>query len=83
MDELIEMAHNEDIDSTSLATMDSLRVRLRPSFREAILRHKDEVKQLLGADIVERYYFQKGRVEFLLREDKALKKAIDKLTVNN
>ncbi len=83
LDELIEMAHNEDIDSTSLATMDSLRVRLRPSFREAILRHKDEVKQLLGADIVERYYFQKGRVEFLLREDKALKKAIDKLTVNN
>ncbi len=83
LDELIEMAHNEDIDSTSLATMDSLRVRLRPSFREAILRHKDEVKQLLGADIVERYYFQKGRVEFLLREDKALKNAIDKLTVNS
>jgi carboxyl-terminal processing protease len=82
LDELIEMAHNEDIDSTSLATMDSLRVRLRPSFREAILRHKDEVKQLLGADIVERYYFQKGRVEFLLREDKVLKNGIQ-LIVNN
>ena len=82
LDELIEMAHNEDIDSTSLATMDSLRVRLRPSFREAIMRHKDEVKQLLGADIVERYYFQKGRVEFLLREDKTLMNAIQ-LIVNN
>ena len=82
LDELIEMAHNEDIDSTSLATMDSLRVRLRPSFREAIMRHKDEVKQLLGADIVERYYFQKGRVEFLLREDKVLKNGIQ-LIVNN
>ena len=79
LDDLIEMAQKEDIDSVSLQTMDSLRVRLRPSFREAILRHKDEVKQLLGADIVERYYFQRGRVEFLLREDKALKKALESL----
>ncbi len=83
LDDLIEIAQKEDIDSISMRAMDSLRVRLRPSFREAILRHKNEVKELLGADIVERYYFQRGRVEFLLRKDKALKKALEQLTVDN
>ncbi len=80
LDELIEMAKKEDIDSAAMSQMESLRVQLRPSFREAIMRHKDEVKELIGADIVERYYFQKGRVEFLLREDKALKRAINVLS---
>lgn len=82
LDDLIEMAEKEDIDSTALQQMQDLRTRLRPSFREAILRHKDEVKELLGADIVERYYFQRGRVEFLLRKDKALSKAMQ-LIIDN
>ena len=82
MDELIEMGEKEDIDSTALQEMKALRTRLCPSFREAILRHKDEVKELLGADIVERYYFQRGRVEFMLREDKALSKAMQLIVEN-
>ena len=75
LDDLLEVAEKEDIDSLSMQAMTLLRKTLRPSFRDAIMRHKDEVKMLLGADIVERYYFQKGRVEFMLRDDKALKKA--------
>lgn len=75
LDDLLEVAEKEDIDSLSMQAMTLLRETLRPSFRDAIMRHKDEVKMLLGADIVERYYFQKGRVEFMLRDDKALKKA--------
>ena len=75
LDDLIEVAEKEDIDSLSMQAMTLLRKTLRPSFRDAIMRHKDEVKMLLGADIVERYYFQRGRVEFMLRDDKALKKA--------
>ena len=75
LDDLLEVAEKEDIDSLSMQAMTLLRKTLRPSFRDAIMRHKDEVKMLLGADIVERYYFQRGRVEFMLRDDKALKKA--------
>lgn len=75
LDDLLEVAEKEDIDSLSMQAMTLLRKTLRPSFRDAIMRHKDEVKMLLGADIVERYYFQRGRVEFMLRDDKALEKA--------
>ena len=44
-----------------------------------------EVQGLSGlyrADIVERYYFQRGRVEFMLREDKALRKAMQLIVEN-
>lgn len=77
LDELSEWVKHEDISTEALALIDSLQQQLRPSFTEAILRHKEEVKWLLGADIIERYYFQKGRAEFLLRDDKVLKRAIE------
>lgn len=38
---------------------------------------KDEIKELLKAEIVSRYYYQKGRVEASLVNDKYIKAAID------
>ena len=79
LSDVIEMAENEDIDSTTLAALRALQPQLCPSFREAIERNKDEIKQYLGADIVERYYFQKGRAAFLLRFDKQVQKACEQV----
>ena len=74
---MLEMAKQEDIDSTTLAQLEAIAPQLKPSFQEAIQRNKDEVKEMLGAEIMERYYFQKGRIAFLLRFDKELKRAIE------
>ena len=75
--EMLKMAKQEDIDSTTLAQLEAIAPQLKPSFQEAIQRNKDEVKEALGAEIVERYWFQKGRIAYLLRFDKELKQAIE------
>jgi len=65
------------LDSTTLQMLHELETRLRPSYHEAIMRHKEEVKRLMGADIVERYYYNRGHIAFMLRDDKEMKKAIE------
>ena len=74
--DMINMAKHEDLDSTIIASFESMRPRLNPSYKEAILRNIEEVKEMLGAEIVERYYFQRGRMAYLLRFDKELEQAI-------
>ncbi len=77
--EVIEMAKNEDIDSLTLATLRDIEVQLKPSYRDAIARNQETIKQMLGAEIIERYYYQKGRAEFMLRSDKAVSRALEEL----
>ena len=78
-EDMIKMAKHEDIDSTTLAQLESLEPVLTPDFRKAIERNKEEVKQLLGAEIVLRYYYQKGQAAYNLRYDKELKRALKEL----
>lgn len=74
-EDMLRMARHEDIDSTLLKDLESIKQRLKPSFRDAIMRNLPEVKQALGAEIMERYYYQKGRIAFLLQYDKELERA--------
>ena len=75
-DDMLKMAKHEDIDSATLAQLEALEPMLRPDFREAIHRNLDEVKELLGAEIVLRYYYQRGQAAYRLRFDKELKRAM-------
>ncbi|MBO4665266.1 MAG: S41 family peptidase [Paludibacteraceae bacterium] len=75
--DMMEMAKVEDIDSATLAQLEAIAPQLKPSFQVAIQRNKEEVKEMLGAEIMERYYFQKGRIAYLLRFDKELKRALE------
>lgn len=79
IDEVLDIASHEDIDTVLVSELKALKVRLTPDYREVIMRRKDEVKQLLSEEIVERYYYQRGRVAFILRYDKTLKKAKEEL----
>lgn len=73
--DMLDMARHEDIDSTTMAALEALQPALKPSFREAIARNIEEVKQMLGSEIVLRYYYQKGQIAYQLRFDKELEKA--------
>jgi carboxyl-terminal processing protease len=42
-------------------------------------KNKDEIKEILGMELVSRYYFQKGVAEFALRSDTEVQKAIEVL----
>lgn len=80
--DVLEMAKNEDLDEETLRLLKELEPRLTPDFREAVRRNKDEVKRYLGAEIVLRYWYQKGHSAFMLRYDKGLARAREELRTN-
>ena len=75
--EMLDMALHEDLDSATISALKAFEPQLRPSFREAIQRHKQDVAELLEAEIIERYYYRKGRTEYMLQHDDDLKKALE------
>lgn len=78
--EMLGMAKNEDLDSTVIAALQAIEPKLKPSFREAIERNKDEVKKMLEEEIIERYYFQRGRIEKVIRDDEEIEHALKAFT---
>ena len=77
--DMLKMAKHEDIDSTTLAQLEALEPMLTPDFRESIERNKDEVKEMLGSEIVLRYYYQRGQAAYNLRFDDEIKRALSEL----
>lgn len=77
--DMIKMAKHEDIDSATIAQLEALKPILTPDFRAAIERNKDEVKDMLGSEIVLRYYYQKGQAAYGLRFDDEIKRALSEL----
>ncbi|MBR4263879.1 MAG: S41 family peptidase [Paludibacteraceae bacterium] len=74
--DMIRMAEHEDIDSTTLEQLKAFEPELTPDFREAIRRNIDEVKHLLGNEIVLRYYYQRGQAAYQLRYDPEFHRAL-------
>ena len=74
--DMLDMAHHEDIDSTALKQLEQFSHLLNPSFHDAISRQREAVAEQLGAEIISRYFYQRGRTCYLLRTDKELKQAI-------
>lgn len=79
MKETIKMAEHEDVDSVALAQIKEIAARLNPDYRQAIEKHKEQVIDAMGAEIIERYYYQQGRVAWVLRKDKGLSEAVKQL----
>ena len=77
--DMLRMAKHEDIDSATIAQLEALDPVLRPDFREAIHRNIDEVKQMLGSEIVLRYFYQRGQAAFAIRFDDEVKRALGEL----
>lgn len=79
-DEFMELAKSEGVDKYAGAEMDSLKIKLKPDIQKNIDANKGDIEELLSLEIIKRYYFQKGEIEFSLKKDEELKMAIAKLT---
>ena len=77
--ELIKMAKQEDLDSTLLADLEALQPRFTVDYREAIQRNRAEVEELLGGEIIKRYYYHRGYYAYVLRYDEQIRRAIQEL----
>jgi len=81
--ELLEMAKLEGLDTRAKDEFTALKSKLTPDILKNIEDNKTEVIDLLSLEIIKRYYFQKGEIQYSLRSDKNLKVALDILKPEN
>ena len=77
--ELLDIAKYEGLDTLARAEFEALKNKLIPDITKNIEDNKTEISELLSLEIIKRYYFQKGVIEYSLRTDKELKIALDVL----
>ena len=76
---LREVAEYEGYLAEDSATFVALEARLKPNLDRDLERYKDDIKKLIAAEIVKRYYYQEGAMIENLKDDKTLQKALDVL----
>ena len=79
LDALKKSAKEEKYYDISTAEFDALAAKIAPNLDRDLGRFKDEISELLAHEIVKRFHYQKGGIEFRLQSDKTLEKAIEVL----
>jgi len=80
--ELLDMAKYEGLDKRAKDEFEALKVKLMPDVSKSIEENKSDIVDLLSLEIIKRYYYQKGEIQYSLRDDKDLKAALDLLKFN-
>lgn len=83
LDKLIAIAEHEDIDQEITDQLTTLREKLAGNWQDSFDRNTDNIRQLLGREIVQRYYYQKGEYAYFLRFDEQLKRAVEEIQKEN
>lgn len=74
-DKLMLIAMREALYGEMKKEMEELAKRVKIPKEEVLRRGKGEIKPLLEEEIVNRYYYQRGRIESMLRNDTQVHKA--------
>ncbi|MFH1319679.1 MAG: S41 family peptidase [Bacteroidota bacterium] len=77
--ELKEAAIKEKYFEDAEQEYESLKKKINHSKEDDLKKFKDEIMRSLESEIVTRYFFQKGRIEVLLKKDPEIKKAVEVL----
>ncbi|MDD4993439.1 MAG: S41 family peptidase [Paludibacter sp.] len=80
--ELLDMAKYEGLDKRAKEEFDALKLKLKPDILNDIAENKTDIAELLSLEIIKRYYYQKGEIQYSLRDDKELKIALEILKPN-
>ncbi len=76
LDSLQKTAAKENYYDGAKSEIESLRSKLSHDKKQDVLKHKEQVKEMLENEIVSRYYFTRGRIAQGLQYDKELDKAL-------
>lgn len=79
-DDLYEFAKLEGLDQEAKIEFEALRSKLMPDIDIKLNENKVEILDILSAEIIKRYYYQKGVIEYSLVNDVDLKTAVDILS---
>ena len=76
-DELVKMAKREKYYDLAEDEFNSLEKKLSHNNLKDLETFKPEIRELLTEEIVNRYYYQSGRIKAQLKDDKQLDKAVE------
>lgn len=81
-DQLVSIAKREGLYEKMKGAIEALGEKVKLNKREVLMNGKDEIKSLLEEEICARYYFQRGRIASIIRNDSVLMKAATTTLVN-
>ena len=77
--QLYQIAEIEGLDSIAQPEFEALKKKLTPDIDKNIQANKNDIVDFLSLEIIKRYYFQKGQIQYSLRNDNDLQSALDVL----
>ncbi len=77
LEEMMKTIKTEGYYDDAKAAVEQLAALLKPDIERDLVRFRPDIEELLGAEIVKRYYFQKGAIEYELRFDQWLQQTIE------
>ncbi len=81
-DQLLALSKREGLYEGMKEAVDKLEKMIKLSKTEVLQKNKNEIKPLLEEEICARFYFQKGRIASIIRNDEVLKRAAAAKLVN-
>lgn len=78
-DDLYDFAKVEGLDKEASEEFEALKTKLMPDMTVKLRLHRSDIEELLSAEIIKRYYYQKGVIAYSLQNDTELKTAIQLL----
>ncbi len=81
LEELETIAKDENYFDAIKTALEQVKTQLSHDKNADLEKNKEEIEEILGIELVGRYYYQKGTSEFALRSDSEVKKAME--TLNN
>lgn len=75
--QLLDAAKLEGFDESAKKEFENLKAKLVPNIEQNIKDNRKEIENMLTSEIIQRYYFQKGQVQYMLKDDNDLKAALD------
>lgn len=77
--ELVTMVEKEGYDDIAGDELDALKEKLAHNVDKDLVVFKKEISELIGEEIIKRYYYQKGEIKLALKNDEWLKTTIHML----
>ena len=77
LQELQDMVKMEGYDELTKDLFNQLSEKLKPNVGSDLVRFRKDIQEMLELEILKRYYYQKGAIEYGLRTDNWLKTAIE------
>ncbi len=77
--QLQKMTELDGYDKSLQQELKQLKEKLKPDIAKSIEKNKDEIVKMLSMEIIQRYYYERGQIEYMLKDDKEVKVAINSL----